>query len=110
MAQNHVAEGKIMRWTNGGAAAVSSGDVVVVNDLVCVALGDIAIGATGSLAVCEVFTLPKEAPLVINQGDNVYWDETNENIDKTDTNVPAGKCWKDAASADTTVQVLLNVI
>jgi len=109
MAQNHVQEGKIITWTNGTGSAVVAGEVVAVGTIVGVALGDIADDATGELAIAEVWTLPKEAPLVIDQGDLVYWDDTNNNIDKTDTNVLAGRCFKSAVSAATTVEVLLNV-
>lgn len=109
MAQIHVQEGKVMTWTNGTGSAVVAGEVVVVGTLVGVALGDIAAAAEGELAIAEVWTLPKEAPLVISQGDLVYWDDTNNNIDKTNTNVLAGRCWKSAVSAATEVEVLLNV-
>ncbi len=108
MAQNHVQKGDAMPWTNGTGSAVASGDVVVVSAMVCVALGDIADGEEGNLATCEVFEVAKEAPLVIAQGDIVYWDAVNSNIDKTDTNVRAGKAFAAAASADTTVLVKLG--
>ncbi len=108
MAQNHVQKGAAMPWTNGTGSDVVSGEVVVVADMVCVAAGDIADGETGELLTEEVFTVAKEAPLVIDQGDTVYWDATNDNIDKTDTNVLAGKAFADAASAATTVQVKLG--
>lgn len=109
MATNHIQEGKIMTWTNGTGAAIASGDVVVVGTLVCVALGDIASTAVGELAIGEVWEVAKETPLVIDQGDLVYWDDTNNRIDKTNTNVLAGRAFKGAVSAATTVQVLLNV-
>ncbi len=108
MAQNHVQEGRTMPWTNGTAAAVVSGDVVVVGAMVCVALGDIAIGDAGELATEEVFLVAKEAPLVIAQGDIVYWDAVNNRIDKTNTNVLAGKAFAAAADAATTVLVKLG--
>lgn len=98
-----------MTWTNGTGAAVAAGTVIVVGTLVGVVLGDVANGAVGEVAIDEVWTLPKEAPLVISQGDAVYWDDTNDRIDKTNTNVYAGKAFAGAVSAATTVQVLLNV-
>ena len=98
-----------MTWTNATGTALVSGEVVVVGTLVCVALGAIANGATGELAICEVWELAKETPLVIDQGDLVYWDDTNNRIDKTNTNVLAGRAFAAAASAATTVKVLLNV-
>lgn len=109
MAKNHIQEGNIMTWTNGTGAAVASGEVVVVGTLIGVATGAIAAGATGELAIAEVWELPKEAPLDIAQGDLVYWDDANNNIDKTNTNVLAGRAFATAASAATSVKVLLNV-
>ena len=108
MAQNHIQVGSVMPWTNGTGVAVSSGDVVEVADVVGVALGDIAIAGEGELAIAEVFEVPKEAPLVIAQGDQVYWDATAGEMDKTDSNTPAGKCFEGAVSAATTVKVKLN--
>ena len=109
MATNHVQEGKVMPWTNGTSADVTAGTVVVVGTLVGVVLGDVADGAEGEVAIGEVWTVAKETSLVIDQGDSVYWDDTNNRIDKTDTNVYAGKAFAGAVSAATTVQVLLNV-
>jgi len=97
-----------MPWTNATAAAVVSGEVVVVGDMIGVALGDIAIGATGDLAIEEVFLLAKEQPLVIAQGDTLYWDAVNLRIDKTNTNTPAGKAFAGAIEAATTVRVKIN--
>ena len=108
MAQNRVQKGAVMPWTNGTGSDVVSGEVVEVADMVCVAAGDIADGETGELFTEEVFTLTKEAPLVISQGDTVYFDSTLGEIDKTDTNTLAGKAFADAASAATTVQVKLG--
>lgn len=97
-----------MSWTNGTGTAVVSGEVVPLPDMIGVAAGDIADGEDGELFIEEVFEVAKEAPLVIAQGDKVYWDATNDNIDKTDTNVPAGIAFAPAASAATTVFVKLN--
>ncbi|HBI15023.1 MAG TPA: hypothetical protein DDY20_05845 [Desulfobulbaceae bacterium] len=108
MAKNHIQPGTTMPWINGTAADVVSGEVVVVGAMVCVALGDIAIGAEGNLATEEVWEVAKEAPLVIDQGDIVYWDAVNSNIDLTNTNVVAGKAFAAAASAATTVLVKLG--
>ena len=109
MATGHIRPGRTMPYTNGGASTIAAGTVVEFADMIGVALGDIAVGAEGELAICEVWELAKEAPLVINQGDQVYWDTVNDNVDKTDTNIPCGKAFAAAASAATTVQVLLNV-
>jgi len=108
MSKKHVQVGENMTWTNSTGSAVAAGDVVVVADMVCIALVDIADGAAGELSTENVWNMPKEAPLVIAQGDLVYWDVANSNIDKTDTNVPCGKAFAAAASTDTQVAVKLN--
>ena len=108
MAQNHIQKGAATLFTNSSGSDIVSGEVVVVGDMIGVAAGDIADGESGTLFIEEVFELAKEAPLVIAQGDTVYWDAANSNIDKTDTNTLAGKAFAAAASADTTVLVKLN--
>jgi predicted RecA/RadA family phage recombinase len=97
-----------MPWTNGTGTDVASGDVVDLPNMIGVALGDIADGDNGDLAVTEVWALPKEAALAIDQGDQVYWDATAGEIDKTNTNIAAGKAFAAAAADDTTVAVKLN--
>lgn len=94
------------------SSAVAAGAVVVLNDLVCVAPVAIAASALGTVAVDGVWTLPKAAASsgkAISQGDIVYWDATNSNITKTSTdNKRAGKAAAASATADTTVQVIIN--
>ena len=108
MSTGHICEGKVMPYTNATGSAITKGTVIEFGAMVGVALGDIANAATGMLAISEVWTLAKEAPLVITQGDQVYWDATNDNVDKTNTNIPCGIAYASAISAATTVQVLLN--
>jgi len=108
MAQNHIQEGAAMPYTNATAADIASGDVVLVGNKVCVALGDIAIGASASLACTEVWELPKVAATVIGQGATVYWDATAKVITNVATaNTLAGFAFVAAASADATIQVKL---
>ena len=108
MATGHICEGKVMPYTNGTGSAISKGTVIELAAMIGVALGDIANGATGELAISEVWQLAKETSLVITQGDKVYWDATNNRVDKTDTNIPCGLAFASATTDATTVQVLLN--
>ncbi|NBW12985.1 MAG: DUF2190 family protein [Caulobacteraceae bacterium] len=90
------------------SAAVAAGDVVVLNDLVCVAPRAIAANSLGAVAIEGVFSMPK-ASGAIGQGALVYWDATNGNITTTSTNNKrAGKAAKAAASGDASVQVIIN--
>ena len=81
MARNYI-KGEVSprTWTNGGAA-VSSGDVVVIGAMLCVALNDIAGGAAGEVATTGVFELAKADAGVIAQGEFVTWDSSASNFD-----------------------------
>jgi predicted RecA/RadA family phage recombinase len=74
MASNHVQPGKVLEYTNATAAAISSGDVVQVGQILGVALVDIAIGESGSVQIDGVFTVPKVTAAVIAQGESLTWD------------------------------------
>lgn len=109
MAQNHIQPGAAMPYTNATAAAIVSGQGVLVGNRLCVAMGDIAIGATGELATQEVWELPKVAATAIGQGVDVYWDDTNKVITNVATaNTLAGCAFAAAAAADATIQVKLG--
>jgi len=108
MAIGHVAPGATMPYTNTGVAIIAKDTVIVFGAMIGITLGAIAVGATGELAISEVWTLPKDGALAITQGDQLYWDAVNDEVDKTNTNVPCGKAYATAAEAATEVQVLLN--
>lgn len=109
MATGHVAPGATMPYTNTGAAIIAKDTVVAFGGMIGITLGAIAVGATGELAISEVWTLPKDDNLAITQGDQLYWDTVNDEVDKTNTNVPCGKAYNSALLAGTEIQVLLNV-
>ena len=109
MAIGHVAPGATMPYTNTGVAIIAKDTVVAFGGMIGITLGAIAVGATGELAISEVWTLPKDNNLAITQGDQLYWDTVNDEVDKTNTNVPCGKAYNSALLAGTEIQVLLNV-
>ena len=110
MAKNHIQDGDIITWANATGSDVVSGQAFVVGTLMAVATGNIANGKSGEVAIGEVWEIPKEAPLAISQGDAVYYVSANKNVNKTSAgNTFAGHAVYDAASAATTVKVLLNV-
>ena len=109
MAIGHVATGNVMPYTNGTGVDIDSGDVVAFAAMIGVALGDIPNGSTGELAVAEVWILPKNEALAITQGDQLYWDEGDGNINKTSAgNIPCGIAYTHELAATPTVQVRLN--
>ena len=111
---NYVQPGTRLTWTNSGSA-VSSGDVVVVGELIGVATGDIANGESGELAIAGVFTVPKVSAAVIGVGESVIWDASAGACDDNAATPATGdvsKCcvaWEAAGNGDTTVVVKLNV-
>jgi len=78
MAKNFLQHGDVMSYTNNTAAAIVSDEVVIIGGnggaLVSVALSDIPVGGTGSVALEGVFTVPKLAGAVIAQGEPVMYD------------------------------------
>lgn len=81
MATNYVNEGTVLTFANTGAA-ISSGDVVVVGEILGVALEDIAAtSGTGAVQIEGVFDVPKLDAAVIAQGEGVIWDSSEGSFD-----------------------------
>lgn len=72
MANNFVQPGKVIEFI--AAADKSSGDVVVIGQIIGVALADVASGAQGQAAIDGVYTLPKVSAAVIAAGESLVWD------------------------------------
>lgn len=109
MAIGHIAPGGVMPHLNTTGAPIAVNTVIDFADMIGIALGTIPDGGVGQLAIGEVWTLPKDDNLVIDQGDQVYWDAVNGEVDRTDTNTPCGKAYADAALADTEIAIILNM-
>lgn len=102
-------EAEVLVWTNSTGSDVDSGDLVDLTNLVGVAQGDIDNGDSGILHVKGVFSLPKDDNLAISQGERVYWDTSNEEVDKTaEDQTYVGIAWAAAAQTATTVDVAIN--
>lgn len=121
MAQNHIAEGNTMEVVlTSGQTGFASGDAYEKNAVVGVILSLTRSGQTvfnnvasaegdiATVSLSGVFELPKEAPLVINQGDALYFDAAANEVNKTNTDTPIGFAFAAAGSSDTTVQVRLQ--
>lgn len=107
MAKNLKALGEVFDYTCTGD--VSSGQLVVMNDTVGVAITDGKTGDVIAVRVEGVFELPKLSSSDIAQGKKVYWDATNGQINLTASgNTYAGKAYVAAGTGATTVQVSLN--
>ena len=77
------------RLTASGAK--TKGDVDVENDIVVFYLDDAASGElVGVCYAAEKALLPIDTALVVNAGDDVYWNDTSKEVTKTTTDVAIG--------------------
>lgn len=107
MATNYVSDGEIMDYTAAATLAVGVG--VLIGARLGVTLVAIANGATGSVAMEGVWTLPKLSTDVVAQGALLYWDNTNSRLTVTATgNTLAGYAMLAAGSGVTTVRIKIN--
>jgi predicted RecA/RadA family phage recombinase len=112
---NYLQPGEVMPYTNGTGSAISSGDVVVIGNMLTVATVDMADGAVGEVATRGVFSLPKASAAVIGQGQTLTWDVSAGNFDDAEATAATGDltgacavAFKAAAATTTTVEVLLT--
>lgn len=90
------------------AAALNSGDCVVVGATTGVSQGNYAIGEDAVLALDGVFALPKASSGAIALGAKVYIAATAGNVTTTvSTNIFVGYAYEAAADGSTVVNVLL---
>ena len=108
-----VQAGNVIDYTAG--ATIASGDVVVIGNIIGVALGDIANGATGSVATRGVFTVPKVSAAVIAQGESLVWDVSAGKFDDNaaspatgDISGAAACAWEAAGNGVTEMDVYLT--
>lgn len=110
MANNHVQPGMVLDYLNDTGEDIASGDVVKAGALLGVALKDISIGATGSVAVEGVFTVPKVAGAAITQGAAVVFKAASKAFTvgvaaAGDVSGASAVAFNAAASADTVVNI-----
>ena len=103
----YVQVGDVLDYT--ATSAVALGDAVVIgSNIVGIALDDIAANATGPVAIRGVFLVTKASD-DISQGAKLYWDAASRNFTTSSgSGTFAGNAWSAAASADTTVEILLH--
>lgn len=105
--KNYIEKGTTIDYVVSGDA-VKSGQIVVVEKVIGVALTDGAVGETIALKTEGVFALPK-ATGAIEQGAAVYYDNSAKNITTTDSgNTLVGVAWAKAGSSDADIAVKIN--
>ena len=93
------------------AAAATSGDGVLINDLFGIAAGDAAIGEALDLVTVGVFTMTKVGTDAFAVGEPVYWDDAAGLVtsdDDTGSNPEIGLAVTAAANPSGTVNVRLH--
>jgi len=114
MATNKVQYGRVIQYTCGAAESYSSGDVVWVGGMPGIALQDIAVTATGSVAMSGVWEVDKHYSATASQGtifsvgDPVNWDIVNDRACSRAGFPRLGFAIEAAGGDDTTVKVLLS--
>jgi len=112
---------KVLNWTNSTGSDVAAGDIVVVgtnvNVIICIALVDIANGASGSLGYDCAVTAAKVSAAVFNQGESLSWDASASAFDDNaatpaagDVQGAASRAEADGAATETTCTVWLTGI
>jgi len=102
----YVNAGETVDYTASGAK--SEGNVVSLTNRIGICAADIANGDTGAVYVAGTWTLPANNNLVISQGDLVYWDVADDEINKSSSgNILAGWAAEAKAQTGTTVKVKL---
>lgn len=105
MAKNYMQDGNTVRFT--AAAAVASGDVVMINDLAAVAITDVAKSESGVGLTTGVFTVKAKAADDIKQGAIVYWSDEGATI-TAGSNKRLGIAWRASGASVDTVDVKIN--
>lgn len=98
-------DGKVIDYVNTTGAAIASGDVVKMGNLLGVALVDIAIGDTGAVGFGVFRNIPKVSAAVFAQGESLTWDVSAGKFDDNlavpaSGDVTAGAAYAAAAGAN----------
>ena len=106
MAKNYMQDGNTVRFT--AAAAVKSGDVVMLENLAAIAIADVEKSAVGVGLTTGVFTVKAKAADDIKQGVIVYWSATDGATTTAGTNKRLGIAWHASGATVDTVDVKIN--
>lgn len=107
MAKNYIQDGNTVRLT--ATKAMTSGDVIVAEDLIAIAVtdadkNDAVVGLTAG-----VFTVKAKQADDIKQGAVLYWSESEGATLTAGSNKRLGIAWKASGTSSATVDVKINV-
>lgn len=106
MSKNYVQDGNTVRFT--ATAAMKSGDVAMIENLVAVAVSDVAQGGVGVGLTTGVFTVKAKAADDIKQGAIVYWSAADGATITAGSNKRLGVAWRASGASVDTVDVKIN--
>ena len=113
MADTFVSDGNVIQYTAG--STITAGAVVKIGQTLGVALVDIANGATGSVALRGVFSVPKVSGAVIAQGERLVWDVSAGAFDDNaatpasgDVSGESAMAWEAAGNGVTSLKVMFT--
>lgn len=114
-ATNYSHDGRVIDYVNTTGAAIASGAVVKMGNILGVALVDIAIGATGAVGFGVFKNIPKVAAAVFAQGESLTWDVSAGKFDDNlavpaagDVTVAAAFAAAAGANLETTCTVMFT--
>lgn len=109
MADTYDQDGAVIQTKNETGGALVQGDVIVKTDSVRILMEDLANNATGPCWARGVHTLASKSADTWNDGQNIYWDDTADNLTNTSSgNTFAGSAVGDKAALETSNKVLLQ--
>jgi predicted RecA/RadA family phage recombinase len=106
-----VGEAHRLQWTNSTGASVASGDVVVLEDMIGIAVATIANGSHGNIEIDGVHDLDADATTAFKFGDQLWWDPLDLKLFRTPSfmRVPAGMAAEAKAQSTAKCEFLLNI-
>lgn len=106
---NYLEAGRRMQWTNATSVAVAAGGIVALTDRIAVAINAIAVGASGTICLEDVYTLPATVAETWTVGQALYFVVATGFISNVaGANIPAGFAYAAKAPGTATGQVKIN--
>lgn len=106
MAKNFIQNGETIDFT--ATKAVKSGDVIVLNDLIVIAVTDVENKATGTGIVGGVWRVKAKQADDIKQGAVLYWSDADGATTTAAGNKRLGIAWNESGTQSATVDVKIN--
>lgn len=107
MAKNYIQDGNTVRLT--ATKATTSGDVIVTENLIAIAVTDAAKNDAVVGLTTGVFTVKAKQADDIKQGAVLYWSDTDGATLTADSNKRLGIAWKASGTSSAEVDVKINV-